>query len=109
VLGVDSTVSSTAIITNVIECELPTTPTRHVANLPSCDVGIVEFRLGRLSPVLKKAARQVALPAGCSMVGVVRDGKVVTSFDALTLHSDDTVLALVAPEQEAAVRDILLG
>ena len=108
-LGVDSTVSSTAIITNVIECELPTTPTRHVASLPSCGVGIVEFRLGRLSPVLKKPARQVALPAGCSMVGVVRDGKVVTRFDDLVLQGGDTVLALVAPEQEAGVRNILLG
>lgn len=108
-LGVDTTVSSTAIIANVIECELPATPTRHVANLPSCGVGIVEYRLGRLSPVLEKAARQVALPAGCSMVGVVRGGKVVTRFDDLTLQSGDTVLALVAPEQEATVRDILLG
>ena len=51
----------------------------------------------------------VALLAGCSVVGAVREGKAVTRFDGVTFEIGDTVLVLVSPDQEAAVREILLG
>jgi len=108
-LGVDATVSSTAIITSVIESELPANPTRHLASLPSCGMAIVEYRLTRFSPVVGMPPRQVALPPNCSWVGVLRGGRMLTSFDSVTLESADTVLALVPQNQEAAVGAILLG
>jgi trk system potassium uptake protein TrkA len=108
-LGVDTTVSSTAIITGVIESELPSTPTRHVASLHSCGTGIVEFRLTRFSPVVGKPARQVALPPNCSWVGILRAGQVVTNLDSVILENGDTVLALIPQDKEAAVGAMLLG
>lgn len=108
-LGVDTTVSSTAIMTNLIESELPSTPARVLANLGSCGAGIIEYRLTPLSPAVGKPARQVALPPNCSMIGIVRAGQSVTCFDTMVLESGDTVVALVPQAQEGAVRKILLG
>ncbi len=108
-LGVDATVSSTAIITNVIESELPTTPARTLASLGSCGVGIMEYHLTQASPVTGKQARQVKLPPSCSMVSILRGGEAVTRFDSMVLESGDTVVALVPINQEAAVRKIFLG
>jgi trk system potassium uptake protein TrkA len=108
-LGVDATVSSTAIIANVIESELPTTPARTLASLGSCGVAIMEYHLTHASPVAGKQARQVKLPPNCSMVSVLRGGQAVTRFDAVVLQSGDTVVALVPINQEAAVRKIFLG
>ena len=108
-LGVDSTVSSTAIITSLIENELPTIPVRTLANLASCGAGIMEYHLASSSPVLGKEARGIRLPAHCSLIGVVRGGQTVTCFDSMVLERGDIVVALVSQEQEAAVRKILFG
>ena len=108
-LGVDTTVSSTAIITNVIESELPATRARTLASLGSCGVGLMEYHLTQASPVVGKKARQIKLPPNCSMVSILREGKAITCFDAVGLESGDTVVALVPTNQEAVVREILLG
>ena len=108
-LGVDTTVSSTAIITSVIESELPATRARTLASLTSCGVGIMEYHLTQASPVVGKKARQIKLPPNCSMVSILREGKAVTCFDGVVLKSGDTVVALVATNQEVVAREILLG
>ncbi len=108
-LGVDTTVSSTAIITSLIENELPTIPVRTLANLASCGAGIMEYHLAPSSPVLGKGARALSLPAHCSLIGVVRGGQTVTCFDSMVLERGDVLVALVPQEQEPAVRKILLG
>lgn len=108
-LGVDTTVSSTAIISNVIESELPATPARTLAILGSCGIGIVEYHLTQLSPVVGKQARKVALPPNCSLIAILRGGEAITCFDTTVMASGDTVVALAPHNQEAAVREILLG
>jgi trk system potassium uptake protein TrkA len=108
-LGVDTTVSSTAIITNLIESELPTTPVRTLASLSSAGLDIMEFRLTQASPVLGKPPRKIALPPHCSLVGVLRGREIVTCFDSMELGSGDTVIALLPQEEEGVVREILLG
>jgi trk system potassium uptake protein TrkA len=108
-LGVDTTVSSTAIMTNVIENELPATPARTLASLGSCGVGIMEFHLTHVSPAVGKLAREVALPPNCSMIGILRGGEAITRSDSIILESGDTVVALIAHEQEAAARKVFLG
>jgi trk system potassium uptake protein TrkA len=108
-LGVDTTVSSTAIITNVIESELPATRARTLASLGSCGVGLMEYHLTQASPVVGKKARQIKLPPNCSMVSILREGKAVTCFDGVVVESGDTVVALVPTNQEVVVREILLG
>jgi trk system potassium uptake protein TrkA len=108
-LGVDTTVSSTAIITNVIESELPATPARTLAILGSCGISIVEYHLTQLSPVVGKQAREVALPPDCSMIAILRGGEAITCFDTTRMASGDTVVTLVPHHQETAVRKILLG
>jgi trk system potassium uptake protein TrkA len=108
-LGVDTTVSSTAIITNVIQNELPTIPVRTLTSLASCGADILEYHLMPGSPAVGKEARKVTLPPSCSMIGVVRGGQTVTCFDSMVLESGDAVVALVHVDQEDTVRKILVG
>jgi len=108
-LGVDTTVSSTAMITNVIESALPATRVRALASLGSCGMGILEYHLTPASPAVGKKARQVKLPQNCSLVGVLRGGEALTCFDGVVLDAGDTVLALVPSDQERAVREIFVG
>jgi trk system potassium uptake protein TrkA len=108
-LGVDTTVSSTAIIAGVIQNELPTIPVRTLASLASCGVGIMEYHLSAGSPAVGKLARRAELPQNCPLISIVRGGEVVTSLDSTVLERGDTVLALVPQGQETLVRKILLG
>ena len=108
-LGVDTTVSSTAIMTSVIENELPAVSVRTLSSLGACGVNIVEYRLTMLSPVVGKKGREVRLPSSGSLLAVERHGELVTNFDKLVLGGGDTLLALVPQSQEEAVRRTLLG
>ena len=108
-LGVDITVSSTAIITNIIESEVPASPVLTLASLGSCGAAIQEYRLNAHSPAAGKKPRQVQLPPKCSLIGILRRGELLISMDSTVLESGDTVLAVVAQTLESAVRKILLG
>ncbi|MCL5005215.1 MAG: NAD-binding protein [Acidobacteria bacterium] len=108
-LGVDTTVSSTAIITGVIQNELPATPVLTLANLASCAANIMQFRLDSQSAAIGKQASMVGLPSQCKIIGIIRCGEALTSLDSTMFETGDTVLAFVPEVQEAAVREILLG
>ncbi|HVA00805.1 MAG TPA: NAD-binding protein [Terriglobia bacterium] len=108
-LGVDTTVSSTAIITGVIQNELPTTPILTLANLASCAANIMQFRLASQSAAVGKQASTVGLPSHCKIIGIIRQGEALTSLDSTMFESGDTVLAFVPEAEEATAREILLG
>jgi Trk K+ transport system NAD-binding subunit len=59
--------------------------------------------------VVGKQARKVALPPNCSLIAILRGGEAITCFDTTVMASGDTVVALAPHNQEAAVREILLG
>lgn len=108
-LGVDTTVSSTAIITNVIESELPTSPVLTLANLRACGVVIQEYRLRQKSPVVGTSAEKIHLPPLSSVIGIVRRGELMTPVGSAVFEGGDAVIALVHQAEEAAVRKLLLG
>jgi trk system potassium uptake protein TrkA len=108
-LGVDTTVSSTAIMTNVIEGELPTSPVLTLASLGSCGAAIQEYRLKQHSPAIGSNAQKLKLPPQCWLFGIVRGGELMTSMDSTVFESGDTILAVVQQTEEAAVRKALLG
>ena len=108
-LGVDTTVSSTAIMTSVIENELPTTPVRTIAKLGSGGASIVEYRLNTVSPALGKHAAELALPPACGLISVLRGGEMLPPTSTTVLENGDRVVALVPQEHDDAVRTILIG
>ena len=108
-LGVDTTVSSTAIITNVIQNELPATPVLTLANLASCASNIMQFQLAGKSAAIGKQASMIGLPPPCKIIGIIRGGEALTSLDSTMFEGGDTVLAFVPEAQEPLVREILLG
>jgi trk system potassium uptake protein TrkA len=108
-LGVDTTVSSTGIMTSLIEHELPATSVRTLSTLGGCGVSIIEYRLTALSPVVGKKGAELRFPPQSSLLAVERVGELLTALDTVVLEGGDTVLALVAQAQEEAMRRALLG
>lgn len=108
-LGVDVTVSSTAIITSAIQSELPTTRIRTLLDLHTGGLELMEYRLDPNSPVLGKRLKDLAIPADCNVVTILRNGEPVIARGQTDFQSGDIVMVLVKMAAETEVRKLLLG
>jgi len=106
-LGIDVTVSSTNLILEHIEEEVPTHPLVHLLTLKGGDLEIVEVKIPPDSSVVGKRMRQIVFPPDsviCLMIGT-RGPKVPTG-DTI-LEADAQVVAVTRPEAEGALRAAL--
>ncbi len=108
-LGVDITVSSTAIITSVIQSELPHSRIRQVLDLRTGQLEIMEYRLDANSPVVGKRLREMEFPPTCNIVTIFRDGQGVVPRGDTYFQAGDLVLTLVSLPGEPQLRKLLLG
>ncbi len=108
-LGVDVTVSSTAIISEMIESELPATKIRTLLNIRAGELEILEFSLDSNSPVVGKQLKDVVFPKHASIVTVLRDGQALVPRGETAFQEQDTVLALAHRTAEAELKRVLLG
>jgi len=108
-LGVDITVSSTSIISTVIQSELPHQRIRQVLDLHAGQLELIEYRLEANSPVVGKRLREIVFPADCNIVSIFRKGEAVLPRGETGFEGNDQVLALVKGPAETNLRQLLLG
>lgn len=108
-LGVDITVSSTALISEIIESALPASKIRTVLNIRAGNLEILEFSLDAGSPVVGKHLKDVVFPPNTNIVTVLRDGQALVPRGETAFQQDDTVLALAHTSVEGELRRTLLG
>lgn len=105
-LGIDTTVSSTKIIFNLIEQQIETDEVIPLAPLQRGNIEIVEVDLGPESPVLGKKIPQIQLPPDTLVISIVRDGHAILPNIDVEFKQGDTVIALVSAEHEPALRKV---
>ena len=108
-LGIDTTVSSTKIIFNLIEQQIETNEVILLAPLQRGNIEIVEVDLGPDSPVLGKRIGQVILPNETLVISIVRDGHAILPNIDVEFKQGDSVIALVTAERETQLRDVFGG
>jgi trk/ktr system potassium uptake protein len=90
-LGIDETISSTRVLMNVIEQELPSGGFMPIMPLAGTDIEMIEADVAPGTPPAGKTIDSLRLPSGALVAGVFRKGKL--------LHADD----------ESEVRKALFG
>lgn len=108
-LGVDSTVSSTSIIQQVIERELPTVRIKTLLSLQSGAFQILEYPLDGTSPATGRMVREIDLPQESNLIAILRASTMVIPRGETKLEEGDVIVALVNTEEEAGLRLALLG
>ncbi len=109
-LGVDVTVSSTSIILESIEQEVPTHPLTHLLTLGDRGLEIVGVRITPSSATVGKSVKTLELPPGSILSLVVRRGSRPFVPDANTvIQAGDQIIAVTPPESEEALRIALRG
>jgi len=109
-LGVDVTVSTTNIILEAIEKEVPTHPLTHLLTLSERGLEIVEVRIPADSNTIGKLVKEIPLPEGSKLALVIpRDRKPRIPTPSTIIREGDQIIALTTPELETELRAALTG
>jgi trk system potassium uptake protein TrkA len=109
-LGVDVTVSSTNIILEHIEEELPTHPLTHLLTIRDKGLEIVEIKIPPGAITVGKAVKELLLPEVCKLVLVIpRTSNPHIPVANTILKAGDQIIAVTTPEAEEALRTVLRG
>ncbi|GAG79342.1 unnamed protein product [marine sediment metagenome] len=109
-LGIDVTVSSTNIILEYIEQEVPTHPLTHLLDIRDKGLEIVEVKIPPNATTVGKAVKELPLPQGSVLSLIIRSQQkpIVPTADTV-LQAEDQIIAAITPESEEALRTALRG
>jgi trk system potassium uptake protein len=92
--GVDVAVDQAALLAGLIAEELSLGDVAVLLKLRRGDLDLMQERIAQRSPAVGRTIGQLALPAGCSLVAVLRGAQVLPAHDEVRLQAGDEVLAL---------------
>ncbi len=109
-LGVDVTVSSTAIILEHIKHEVPSNPLMHLLSIEERGLEVVEIKIPPESKTVGMSLQNIILPSESIIALIIRkDSKpTIPSADTI-LKSEDQIIAVTSPDTENELRLALTG
>ena len=108
-LGVDEIISPTRMILGSIEQDIPVHELLHLGGLGGSDLEIIEAHLQDDSPAIGRSTSELAIPEGCSLFAVVRDGVASPLRPDTVLRAGDKVIAIGRADCEALLHEQLIG
>jgi trk system potassium uptake protein TrkA len=109
-LGIDVTVSTTNIILERIEREVPSHPLMHLLDIQEKDLVIVEIKIPPDSATIGKQVKELSLPPESILSLIIRKEKKPTvPTSSTTIQAEDQIIAVTSPESEDALRTALIG
>ncbi len=109
-LGVDVTVSSTDIIIEAIEREVPTHPVTQLLSLEEKGLVIVDAKISPDSSVVGKTVKDLTLPKDSKLALIIpNQGNAHVPSAHTVLLAGDQVIAVTPPESKEALRAALSG
>ncbi|MFC2003765.1 potassium channel family protein, partial [Chloroflexota bacterium] len=109
-LGIDVTVSSTNIIMENIEQEVPTHPLTHLLSIRDKGMEIVEVRIPPDSSTVGKPVKELSLLAETVLLLIIsRDRKPRVPTPSTVIRAEDQIIAVTPAESEEALRTALRG
>ena len=108
-LGINETISSTRVLMNVIEQELPSSAAfLPLMPLTGSHLELIEAEIGAGTGA-GKSVRSLGLPRGTAVGGIVRKGAVLHADEDVLLEVGDRLVILAPTKDEAEVRKALAG
>ena len=108
-LGIDETISSTRVIMNVIEQELPSGGFMPLMPLTGSHLELIEAEIAAGTPSAGRSIGSLGLPEGAAIGGIVRKGIVVHADDTTKLQVGVRIVVLSPTKDVAGVRKALFG
>jgi trk system potassium uptake protein TrkA len=106
-IGIDETVSATAIIYSLLEQQISPDTLLPVGALGRGNIEVVEVELSSRSPVVGKTVRELALPQGTNFVWLLRGGDGLGIQGDTKLEAEDMLVALVPRDSADDLKELL--
>ncbi len=106
-LGIDVTVSSTDIILEHIEEEVPTHSLVHLLTLEEGDLEVIELKVPGDSRAVGKRMGEVGLPSGTQVCLMVDKAGAHVPTDDTVVEAEARIVVAIKPESEEALRTAL--
>ena len=105
-LGIDTTVSSTQIIFNLLEQQIEPGEIIPLGALKNGNIEVVAINVSDRSPVLSQNVKDLPLPGNALIISVVRRENALLPQGDVRFEADDTVIAMVVADEEPQLRRI---
>lgn len=107
--GVDVSVSTPHLLTALVEEAVSVGSLVRLLQFEGGEARLVEVTLADDSPAAGQQVANLGVPRDASIVAVVRERHVVVPRGDTVLQKNDEVLALVTPDSEDKVKQLLIG
>jgi trk system potassium uptake protein len=109
-LGIDFTVSSTNVIMENIQQEVPTHILTHLLSIRDRGVEIVEVKIPADSKSVGKKIKDIVLPSGSVLTMIIRrDQKPQMATPETAIQTGDQIIALTPTDTEEQLKSALRG
>lgn len=105
-LGIDTTVSSTALIYNMIDQQIEPGQMIPLGALRKGQIEVVTINVSETSPVLRRPVRDIGLPDRALIISIIRDENALLPQGDTTFAPGDSVIALVSTQDEQSLRAV---
>jgi trk system potassium uptake protein TrkA len=108
-LGVDIPVSSTTVITDLIEQEVDYAGMKTLTSIKNNKLVVSEIEIKKSSPVFNKRVKDVKMPKDCQLLSVIKNGEVLRPGEHLVLLEGDSVIVASDSEDKKFLRSLFIG
>lgn len=106
-MGVDVAINQADLMANLIAEEMSLGDMMTLLKLRKGEYAIVEEKVAPSAIAADKAIKDLTLPEACTLVAVIRKGKLIVPHGGLVLQPVDEVIALVHSSQVGALAEVL--
>ncbi len=109
-LGIDVTVSTTDLILEAIEREVPTHPLTHLLTIDEKNLAIVDVKISPESTSVGKTMKDLSLPKESQLALIIPDeGNAYVPAASTVLKANDQIIAVTTMETEESLKSALRG
>ncbi|MDR3710299.1 MAG: NAD-binding protein [Capsulimonadaceae bacterium] len=105
-LGIDTSVSSTALIYNMIDQQIEPGQIIPIGALRKGNIEIVTINISENSPVLGRPVKDIGLPDRALIISIIRDENALLPQGDTRFMPGDSVIALVSTQDESSLRSV---
>ncbi len=110
ILGVDVTVSTTDLILEAIEREVPTHPLTQLMSIDEKGLVIVDVKISSESTTVGKTVKELSLPKESKLALIIpSEGSAHVPAANTVLHAGDQIIAVTSPESKDELKAALRG
>jgi trk system potassium uptake protein len=107
-LGVDIAVSSTSIITDLIEQEVDYSGMKTLMKLKNGKIVLSEIIITGQADVCGKSLKDISLPRDCILISVIRDEEVIIPNGYTMLQCGDYVIAVSSQKDQEELKNYFI-